>query len=332
MNYKTPITTITLLAVLLFSLSINVHAQSSPINLGISPPLSHVVIQPGKTATHAITIENQGNYDLEVIPSLRDFTSDNQTGNPVLLDEMTFPFIFLESNDIALNKPFTLPKQTSRQLVYRIDIPNTALQREYQFVNLFETTPLADSLGDQTKAQVKTQIASNFIVTITQDGRDEGIIELSSFEGPIIVDSFWPIYSQVSVKNVGKNTTVTLGNFTIINPFGQVVYSIELLPQNVLPGKTREVLGALPTQNNNEEYMTETPLRYKPFFLLGPYTIRLTYHSPNQEEQEFTHRVFALPISILIGLISIVAIYILYTKTGLFNLDRAKKSDETVDM
>ena len=306
-----------------------VVAQTADLNLGISPPLTHVVIQPGKTALTTIDVENQGAYDLNVTPQFVDFVSDNVTGNPVLKEEMSFPYISLQGEEMGMDKSFILTRGIKRQLVFEINLPNSTLEKEYHFSLVLDTEPVSGGLVESNKAAVQGQVVSNFIVTVTSSAQDQGKIELSSFEGPLFIDSFLPIQVKALVKNVGKNTTVTIGKFRVQNMFNQIVYENDLLPENVLPNSTRELRGSKSVLDGVEPFLEPLPLRYKGLFLLGPYKIILTYKSPNQEEQTFEHTVFALPISVLIFIVVIYIFYLIYTKSSLFTLDRKQENTHT---
>jgi glutaredoxin len=328
MKSKTFLTSLVLTGA--FALGVTrVNAQGADLNLGITPPLTHVVIQPGKTALTTVDIENQGAYDLKVTPQFVDFVSDNVSGNPVLEEQMSFPYIFLQGENMGMDKSFVLPKGTQRQLVFEINLPESTLEKEYHFSLVLETEPVSGGLVESTEAAVQGQVVSNFIVTVTESAQDQGKIELSSFEGPLFIDSFLPIQVKALVKNVGRNTTVTLGKFRVQNVFNQTVYENELLPENVLPNSTRELRGSESVLDGVEPFLAPAPLRYKGLFLLGPYKLILTYKSPSQEEQTFEHTVFALPISVLIFIIVIYILYLIYTKSGLFTLDRKKENTHT---
>lgn len=320
----------TLIFSLLFLIFIpQAQAQTPDLNLILSPPLTHVVIQPGKKALVTATIENQGAFDVNLRPRFVDFKSDNVSGVPVLGEEMSFPNITLQDANIQMNSSFPLARGQAKQLLFEIDLPANALQTEHHFSLLFELQPDENSLGDQTQTAVAGQIASNFIVTVTTSSEDQGIIELHEFRSSLFLDSLAAIKAKVFVKNVGKNTTVTQGNLKIKNAFGTIVYENEFLPENVLPNSVRELFGSQHEIKNGEDYATQLPFRYKPAFLLGPYTLIFTYGAPGQEPQVFEHTVFALPVSLLMLVVIVAIIYFLYSKTNLFALDRKRETQQT---
>ncbi len=297
-------------------------AQKAALNIGIAPPLTHIVIKPGKTALTTVTLENQGLFDVNLTPNFVDFSSDNKTGTPVLGESMSFPYISLQDESYHLNSPTLLKTGESRQLVFEVALPENSLEKEYHFSLVFAVDPKQNILSDGATSAVTGQIATNFIVTVANSAADQGNVRLQSFAAPIIVDSLGAINAQVTMQNVGKNTTVALGDFTITNALGNVVYQTQLLPENILPGSSREVFAAKTVTKGAETAETSEPLHYKGLFLLGPYTMKLSYKAPGQSAEVFTHRVFALPISILIGIVIGAIVYLTYSKTKLFQTKR----------
>ncbi|MEO8581632.1 MAG: hypothetical protein ABI425_03545 [Patescibacteria group bacterium] len=302
-----------------------VHAQKADLNIGISPPLTHIIIQPGKSALTTVSLENQGNFDVNLTTNFVDFTSDNKTGIPVLSDNMSFSYMSLQDAEVHLNTPFLLKTGNTKQLVFEVALPENSVEKEYHFSLVTDVEPIQNSLHDQSGTAVSGQIVSNFIITVSRTAKDQGIIELQSFEAPLFLDSLSAITAKVFMHNAGKNTTVTLGNLRIVNVLGNVVYENDFLPENILPGAGRQVFGSESVNKDGEEYKIEQPIRYKGLFLLGPYKLILTYHAPGQEEQKFEHTVFALPISALIFVILVYIVYLLYTKSNLFQ-GRSRKA------
>lgn len=310
--------------------AIPVSAQTADLNIGVSPPLTHVIIQPGKKALTTITVENQGLFDTQITPNFVDFSSDNTSGIPVLSDTMSFPYILLKDDVAQLNKSFLLKTGQKKQLLFEIDLPETSLEKEHHFSLTLGVEPVQNTLHDSSQTSVQGTVVSNFIVTVSKSAQDQGIIQLKSFESSLFLDSLSAIKAKIFVENVGKNTTVTLGEFKITNMLGSVVYQNEILPQNILPNSVRQVFGSEKVSKDGEDFEVELPFRYKPLFLIGPYKISFTYHSPGQESQTFEHTVFALPVSILMFIVIAYILYLIYTKTKLFSSPGKHTSDSEV--
>lgn len=304
-------------------------AQRADLNIGISPPLTHIIIQPGKSALSTVNLENQGNFDVNLTPNFVDFESDNKTGVPVLQEDMSFPYISLQDSEVQLNKPSVLKAGESKQLLFEVALPINSLEKEYHFSLVFDVDPIVDALNDGTSASVTGQIVTNYIVTVSESAQDQGKIQLSAFEAPVIIDSLSGITAHVFMENSGKNTTVTQGDFKIKNMFGKTIFETELLSENILPGSSRQVFGAETSTKDGEEFKTQIPLHYKGLFALGPYKIQLTYHAPSQEVQTFEHTIFALPISVMIFIVVVYILYLIYSRTKVFQAESTQ--DEELD-
>jgi len=322
-----------ILAVIFFTayrLPLTASAQTSDFELAITPPLTHIIIKPGNTTSTRIKVENNGNYDVNVTPVFVDFKSDDRTGNPVLMDTMSFDYIFLEDTEVSLDKPFLFSKGSSKELAFSINIPEGAPDKEQYFSLLFKAEPLQDTLLQSSQTSVQGTVATNFIVTTTKSAQDKGNIELYSFEAPLFLDSLLSfVTSTILVKNTGQNMTVTLGKIEVFNMFKKLVYEQEIMPENVLPSSTREIKVAKVAIFNEQEVKEPTSFKFKPPFLLGPYSIRLTYSSPNQPEKTYEHKLYALPVSVLIIFIIGYCLYLLYIKTRFFMLDRSNQKVKT---
>ena len=111
MKHTIPLTisTIFFSAFLLTStVSIPVHAQESQnqesqqsvlTSLSVTPPLSEIVIKPGKTITQAFTIKNEGKVDLEVPRPSSIFPRWKNWRSHCLPNNTQFPFARLENLD-----------------------------------------------------------------------------------------------------------------------------------------------------------------------------------------------------------------------------------------
>lgn len=313
---------------MLFSNS--VEAQTADFDLSVSPPITHLIIQPGKAATLSVQVQNNGSYDLNITPKFLDFQSDNKTGAPVILDTMSFAYIFLEDRDLSMQTGFLLKSGESKQLTFLVQIPENKPEKEYYFSLLLEAEPLDTSLRQNSQTSIQAVLGSNMIVTITNTAEDKGEIQLYSFEAPIFLDSILSsISSQILVKNTGQTMTVTTGKIEIFDMFNKKVYEKEIMPENVLPGATRELKIAADVQQNDAVLKTPEPFLFKPPFLLGSYTMRITYASATQEKKVYEHKMYAIPVSLLLLMLIMCICYFLYTKTNFFVLDRKRVSKQT---
>lgn len=301
------------------------HAQENPFDLTISPPITHVVIKPGKTAIHTINIKNNGNRELELSAKLVDFTSDNQSGVPVLLDRFTFEYVKLIKAEIALETPFKLAPGDTEQFVLQFEIPESAMDKEYHFSLLVSAQlPEAFTLGNSTA--ISGRIASNLIVNVSRDGKDRGFFELAGFQTTRVIDSLQAISLELFLKNTGKTISAPTGELQIYDTFGRLVKTFTLLPENVLPSATREIYAASLAEQSEAQSPQFLPeaFSYKPSFLLGRYTLELSFHSPTQTPVTTQYTLYAFPFSLLVFFSLAVFGVMLYQAT----LGRGKTSKQ----
>ena len=139
----------------------NVFAQS--INLSVTPPLTEIVIAPGKSIKQKLTITNSGSL-LTVNPKIFFFYPVDENGNIEIDTQREVPDWIKYDN-----KSFDLPGNTSREIEYNITPPSDINEEDYLLTFVFETTEGKDLLG-QNQVSYKTKIASNILVSISKDG------------------------------------------------------------------------------------------------------------------------------------------------------------------
>jgi hypothetical protein len=301
---KKKATIITTILLLVFvALGVNVktsQAATSKINLSISPPITYVSIKPGEKKQYEIKIENPGNTTLEVTPSLLDFETDGQTGQPVVKETGTFPYINIQNTNPSekklLDGSYTIsvkPRQKINVPII-IDVPKSATQEEY-YMTIFFTFKNAnqEDLSD-TKARVAGTIGSNLIVLVTRNGSDKGNMIIKRITSWPTIDSFMPLKFSVLAENIGENASPASGSATITDWENNEVATFEFHPDMILKESSRQL---------REKEFLSNQFRYKKPFLFGIYkiTTKIKQNSlPEAEDFVTSKTIIALPFSILI--------------------------------
>jgi hypothetical protein len=285
--------------IVLLSFPMFIFAQESPRRTAISitPPLSEIVVQPGKTVTQAFTITNDGAQDLEVLPTIVPFSPYGESGEALVLSQQgTFEYAELQNLDIQLNSPFPLLAGKSQQLVLRINVPEDAVEQDHYQTFLLHTKPigLAQLNGNNSVAQAS--IGVHILLSISTSGLDHGSIKLHKIVAPKIIDMFSGLTFQVFAKNSGKNYTKAHGEIKLRSMFGEVVKVFPILPENVLADSTRELHTSVPNPEDAKSAQAAA-FEYRPLFLLGKYTISTSLYAEGQTPEEKETIVYALPIS-----------------------------------
>ena len=280
--------------------------QPALTSLSVTPPLSEIVIKPGKAITQAFTIKNEGKVDLEVTPTIVDFSPDGKTGAPILLPNNTqFPFGKLENLDKKLNAPFTLQAGKSDQLVVRIAIPEKAEEKEYYQTLLFQTKPKNLQLTDGSGSVSQAWIGVHMLISVSKTGEPLGALTIHSFEYPKIIDIFSPLKLNLIVKNNGKNYTKAQGEIKITSITNDVIKVFPLLPENILANSVRLLHASIPDPEDPKS-ASAAPFEYRPLFLLGPLTISVNVYADGQKQDPVTYSTLALPISPTLALLVVI--------------------------
>lgn len=282
--------------------------------LTVTPPLSEIIIKPGKTITQAFTIKNEGSVDLEVIPSIVDFSPDGTTGAPIVLpNNTTFPFASLENLDKKLNTPFKLKAGASDQLVVRIAIPEKTEEKEYYQTLIFKTQPLGLNSLDNVRSISNAWIGVHMLISVSNTGEQLGNLTIHTLKYPKIIDMFSPLTLQLTAKNTGKNYVKAQGDIKISNMMNDVVKVFPILPENVLAQSVRELHASIPDPNDPKS-ATAVPFEYRPLFLLGPHRVEVNLYAEQQTQEPQIFTVYALPISPTLAVLALYAAHTLRKK------------------
>lgn len=286
----------------LFSVNAPVHAQTRhELDLTVQPSVVELSIQPDKRVTQAFEFGNAGTQDLEVTLSLRDFTSDNRTGTPVLLETNSFPYAELQNADIRLGEPFILKADSSQQIVLALDIPPEAETRDWYFVLLAETRAVNDSNLIGSGAAATGTIASNVLIRVTPTEFLPVHWNLELRGIPKILDSLQSVTFQALVTNESASLAAPDLSIVVLDWRGNIVYEETGLPDRILARSTREIFAGKQRVDDPRSYET-IPFTFDPLFAIGPYKVHATIRN-NEGGPVIVERGFlALPISLVLVL------------------------------
>lgn len=235
------------------------------LELGVTPATAFLKIQQGGVATHTVTLENTSTHLIRVTPKLVDFTSDNKTGFPVLLDSTTFAYLEGGQDATHFESILLKPKEKAA-LKLAFAVPTNAPSKEYPLTILFESAPELPTAVIGAGAGIKTVIGSNLIVLITDSDELPTLLSISAIGTRTLHDSFSGISFTPLVHNDSYAASVASGSATITNWRGVTVASLPIAPTVIL-GNTARTLSAENSGESSEGFV------YKPGFMLGWYTI-----------------------------------------------------------
>lgn len=236
-------------SLLTFNLS---EANAQQVNLSISPPLTEMLIKPGRAVLVAYTVQNGGD-PTTVTARVLPFTARDNRGNVQLKREFDGPVRFdLDNASIRLEQPFFLEARKSEQLLLRIRVPEGAPEGDYYYTLLIETQPTPSSEGISVSRATAT-IGANLLVTVTDTGAIDVKAKVSKFvliprlkipflpESLHIYDSSDKIPILLEVANLGRNLIKPQGEVLLSGSFGEKS-TYKVLSENILAQSSRVVI------------------------------------------------------------------------------------------
>lgn len=304
------IITISLSIIYLFAPAKQIQAQE--ISLTISPPITEVLIAPGKEVVQNYILKNEGNSTL-VSVSVTPFYPQGTQGFQEFRDDLTSSYqnwFFLIDPNIALGTSFNLPKGQSQTISLKIAPPRDASLKDYYFAVFFTTQQDSETGLDTGYSQAK--VGSNLLITVSDDGEPVKNVSIKKFSAPLIIDSFAKLSYSVTLENIGRAYVAPMGKIIVSSkPFGSSS-ELTLAPVNILVSSERDI----PCLSGEEQINCSLEKK----FPLGLYRAKLTF-SLDEETQIYTSEIvtFAFPFSLILGIIFIFAVYKIifkYVKQG----------------
>lgn len=284
----------------------------SDINLTVLPPVSYLHVAPGTTVNHTIILENSGETEITVLPTIVDFTTDGKTGRVIVTNQLTFPYISIgKENSIT---EVAIPPKKKAQLTLTISVPREAEEKEYPMTVLFFSKtemPLANQ--STTYSQVNAAVGSNLIVLVSKQNVFHKVLSIIDLHAPKLLDSFQDLSFVPLVKNESLGAVTASGSAKIVNWRKQTIAEFEIYPDVVLSHNSRELRALL--SHANPEKPEVSSFSYHPRFLLGPYQIIVTL--TNEQDVVITqsvHVFYAIPIVVLFVITIGIVISVYFSK------------------
>jgi len=213
--------------------------------LSISPLHNQLNLNPGDSATLQINVKNITQNSVLAKAYVNDFTSDNNTGNPVIITDPnktlnTSIKKFVHVQDIPLavgeQKKVTIP----------VSIPSGYTPGAYYGIIRFRAIPAGTEAPKDGEVSLSASVGT--IVLIQVKGNLKESSQLSALKvynddksGTIFFKK--PNKAGVEIKNLGNSFVQPFGKVTLNNMSGKTIYSYEVNNTNpratVLPGSKR---------------------------------------------------------------------------------------------
>lgn len=283
----------------------DVYAQN-PISISVTPPLSEVIIQPGKEISQIFNVTNLGGKT-SIKPKIVYFEPSDLSGNVKLTDAIAPDWIKFD------HQPFTLDQDQNHNFVVLIspsvDIPET----DHFLTILFETAKAEDLLNDNS-AFYNAQVGANILLTVSVDGKPKKKAEIVSFKAPRLIDWLMDVKYELVFANTGNSFWKPIGKININED-----EFLSLAPLNILSGHSRNI-PCLTGENLTE-------CRSAKRILIGKKEAKLEFtldDEPQIYNQQITTLVFPfslLLVIIILVLVSKLIIYLLTKKSIRYKLN-----------
>ncbi len=281
----------------IWSLVLAPPTEAQEVSLSISPPITELTIQPGKSYTQTFTLKNDG-VPVVVIPKIFPFVPLDRQGHAELIEDQNSVNAF--SGWFSLDTtPVPMAANGSHGFGVKISPPGDAQQKDYYFT--FVAQVQNDNNLGVSSSQAITRIGANFLITVSKDGNPIKKASIVEFSAPRLIDSFSPLTYKVIIQNVGFAFFKPVGQITANQIFGSTTV-LKLTPFNVLVGSSREISCI----NGQDLIPCDLPGK----FLIGIYRANLSFTldgtGASIEKQIYT---IAFPFSLALGLITIFITY-----------------------
>jgi hypothetical protein len=272
-------------------------AMAQEVSLSISPPITELTIQPGKSFNQVFTLKNDG-APVTVTPKIFPFIPLDKQGHAEIIEDKNSVDVFA-SWFYFDQSPVSLGTTGSRDFYLKITPPATAEEKDYYFTFIVEVQN-DNNLGiNNSLAQAR--IGANLLISVSKDGNPQKKASAITFSAARLIDSFSTLNYKVVIGNTGFSFFKPTGKITVDQIFGSTTV-LNLAPLNVLVGGAREI-----SCIQSEEIV---PCTLPGKFLIGIYRSDLNFTIDDSgtaiAKQIYT---IAFPFSVLISIIVIFIIY-----------------------
>ncbi len=284
-----------LLLTSLFAASLKlINAQK--VELGISPPITEVIIAPGKKFTQRYIVSNFSESDIVLTPLIFKLTAKDEFGTADIANEPEtqgpfFNFFSIAQGKLDGGKLIKIGKDQTIELPLTITIPEGSQEIDYYASFVLQSTSSLQNLGS---GQITNAgIATNLLISVSKSGLPQKNASVIEFSAPKIIDSFFSIPYQIRIKNTGNSFFKPIGDIETKGLF--VNQRLNIAPQNILSGTVRQVKCV----KNEELVECKTDSQ----FLLGKYTHNLVFTLDEEGKQVSADtETIALPFGLIFAL------------------------------
>lgn len=307
MNFKFKVIKIGLIVSIGLLISPASLAIAQSLSLSITPPISEVMIIPGKEVIQTFTITNDGGdgmASIYIIP----FKAQGENGN-VTLDEKntvtaTSPYaswFSIISPVSAFGEKFYMAGGARQDIAIKISPSSNATEKDYYFTLLYELNNEAPGGITPVGPTNQARIGANMLISLSKDGNPPKNLDIIEFSAPKIIDSLGKLNFNIRIGNSGPFSFKPEGQISITSTFGEAE-TLKVAPLNIISDSVRSI----PCLKSEEIVSCSSNRKV----LIGVYESTLKI-SPDGSDplQEKTVTTVAFPFSITLSIIFILVTY-----------------------
>jgi hypothetical protein len=265
------------------------QAQGTPPGLLIVPSNLEIIINPGEETTKKVTLYNNDNKDVDIIPETRNFTAQGEEGNVTLTSSET-GFSLASWMTITPTKA-TIKAHKSQEFTILMKVPKNAEAGGHFGSVVLSTVPPPPGSLKETGAFVVQQIGALILTKIP--GMVNEAAKLESFTTDKSFYMSGPVAFTARVKNNSNVHIRPAGTVTIKDLFGNKTV-IQVEEKNVLPSAIRKI-----------------PANWNSKFLIGRYTADLALYYGSADKNLNSSIIFyAFPVKE--GLIALAILLLIF--------------------
>jgi hypothetical protein len=240
---KILVTTIAVIIIAGATILPKAHADDNIIGLAISPLLKEISLNPGESASGVVKVTNSTKVNLNIAVTVKDFRALGEEGSQAFIDPEENTSGYSMAKWVTLEKSFSLMPSETKEISYKVDVPNNAEPGGHYGV-IFFTPSLVDSSStvSGSGAVVVPQMGSLLLVTVPGEITYGGKIAEFSTNKKIYFDTNNNIDLFTRFQNLSTVHIKPTGTITIKNIFGNTVGVLTVNAQegNVLPDSIRK--------------------------------------------------------------------------------------------
>jgi len=223
------------------------EAQSSEpgSGLSISPLHNQLTLDPGQSSKLDINLKNITNNPVLAKAYVNDFTSDNNTGNPVIVTDpnKTLPtsikkFVRPEDVQLAVGE--------KKQVTVPVNIPAGTTPGAYYGIIRYRAIPSGSQTPSDGKVSLSASVGTIVLIQVKGNLKEKAQLSGLNVYNENKSGTFFfqkPNKVGVEISNLGNSFVQPFGKVTVTDMSGKQVYSYELNNtnprSNVLPGSKR---------------------------------------------------------------------------------------------